>query len=256
MKGKIALLLIFFFFLSYPSIEASEEVPNSHAKKHSLDTPEERLRRLRSGEILTDGGYLKKGAWGKMEGVVQVPPKVVWRLFLQSNEWRRYGLPNLADSRAVTEEIARSVEDSKKVDDFYKILGGQVFDPIKDQKKGVVWTNYAFQYYDFPWPLANKWMVLKNSQDETRAPEDVYRSSWVKVAGNVQTVNGSVSLEPFDNDPNLTLFKYHVESDPGSAVPKFLLKWGVKKTMPAALNVIRREAAKVYGRPTPLLKTQ
>jgi hypothetical protein len=39
--------------------------------------------RLRKGEAITEGGYLEKGVWGKLEGVVDVPPVIVWRLFFK-----------------------------------------------------------------------------------------------------------------------------------------------------------------------------
>jgi hypothetical protein len=216
---------------------------------------EERLYRLGKGEILTDGGYLKKGVWGKMEGVIQAQPEVVWKLFLNSNEWKNYRFPNMIDSRAATDAMVKEVGLSEKVEDFYRAIGNQAIDPFAERKKGAVWTNHTFQHYDLPWPVANRWMVVKNTNDETRVAEGVYRSEWAKAAGNVRTLDGSLSLEPFDGDKNRTLLVYQIKSDPGSHVPKFLLKWGVKKTMPAAIRIIRREAAKVV-RPVPLLKIQ
>ena len=252
---QFLLLLLAFLFL-IPASEATYKVKPKEAKPVFASAAEERLYRLRKGEILTDGGYLKKGVWGKMEGVVQAPAEIVWRLFVQANEWRRYRFPNMTDSRAVTEAIVKEVGGSDKVEDVYRVIGDRIFDATADRKKGGVWTGYTFQHYDLPWPVANRWMIVKNSNDETRLGEGIYRSEWTKAAGNVRTLDGTLSLEPFEKDPNLTLLIYEIRSDPGSSVPKFLLKWGVKNTMPAAIRIIRREAAKVHGRPPPILKTQ
>jgi hypothetical protein len=241
--------------LLLPSVEATYKVKPKEKPPVFASAEEERLYRLRRGEILTDGGYLKRGVWGKMEGVIQAPPEIVWRLFVQANEWKNYRLPSLTDSRAVTDAIVREVGTSGKVEDVYRALGDKIVDPTANRKKGGLWSGYTFQHYDLPWPVANRWMIVKNNNDETKSGQGIYRSDWSKAAGNVRTLDGSLTLEPFDRDPDRTLLVYRIQSDPGSHVPKFLLKWGVKKTMPEVIRIVRREAAKVYGRPA-LLKTQ
>jgi hypothetical protein len=62
-------------------------------------------------------------------------------------------------------------------------------------------------------------------------------------------------IEPFDV-PHLTIMTKYATSDPGSTVPKFLLRWGLKKSMPGTIEAIRREAMKIAGKAPPLLKTQ
>jgi hypothetical protein len=236
---------------SYPLRAEPESAPASSAPD-SID----RLNRLRRGETLTDGGYLKKGVWGEMEGVIEAPPKILWRLFVQANDWKNYRLPELADSRAVSDEVAREAQSFNKVEEFYKLLDGRTFDPMDGQKPNSVWTNYTFQYYDLPWPVSNKWVVLKNVNDETQSSKGIYRCSWEKSAGNVKTLSGDFRLEPFEGNSNRTLMHYRVETDPGASVPKFLMKWGVKNSLPQAMFVIRRESAKLVSRPSPILRTQ
>jgi hypothetical protein len=99
-------------------------------------------------------------------------------------------------------------------------------------------------------------MVMRNVNDETEGERGVYRCSWEKTGGNIRTLRGEFRLEPFDGDSKRTLMFYRVETDPGSGVPRFLLKWGVKKSLPAAMRVIRREAVRLANRPSPILKTQ
>lgn len=247
-----ALLFLFPLLLLFlQTTEATYKVRKKETVPVFANASEERLYRLRHGEVLADGGYLPKGVWGRMEGLIQAPPDVVWRLYLQANDWKRYRLPNLFDSRAVSEEVARFAASTQKVEDFYKVLGDRFFDPEKDRRKGGVWTNHTFQYFDIPWPIANRWFVVRSLNDETKAHEGIYRAEWVKAAGNVRTIEGEILFEPFEGRRNLTRMEYNVKSDPGSSVPKFLVKWGVKKSMPAAIRAIRREAARVSRRPAP-----
>jgi uncharacterized protein YodC (DUF2158 family) len=251
-----------FLILLITAVAAPGQFALLHAKAPETapafeTTPsEERLERFRRGEMFTDGGDLKKGVWGEMDGVIEAPPKIVWRLFVQANEWKSYHFPELADSRAVPEDVAQQAESVKKVEDFYKLLGNQTYDPMRDQKPGTVWINATFQYYDLPWPVSNRWIVLRNSNDETQSAKGVYRCTWEKRAGNVRTMSGEFRLEPFEGNPNRTLMLYRVETDPGASVPRFLMKWGVKKSLPAAMRIIRRESAKLYARPSPLLHIQ
>lgn len=223
----------------------------------TFESPQqERLYRLRQGEILTDGGHLKKGVWAVMDGVVEAPPEVVWRLFIYANDWKRYGLPDLIDCRAVDENVLKQVKDKKKAEDFYAALGGRVIDPVATRQSRAKWSNYTFQYYDMPWPVSDKWFIIQNSADETRSAEGAFKTTWENRAGNVRTMKGRLTIEPFEGDEKRTLLHYRVEVDPGSALPRFLLKYGVKKSLPSAMRVIRRESIRLRDKPAPLLKTQ
>ena len=94
MKKLIALMLLLFTSMPLSGQSKENRAEGSRAE------------RFRRGEIITDGGYLKKkGVWGEMQGVVNAPPKVVWRLFVHANEWPQYKLPQLLDCRAVSDEI-------------------------------------------------------------------------------------------------------------------------------------------------------
>jgi hypothetical protein len=260
MKNAFSIFLVAFASLSMaaaPAGAVTKVKKKSAESRPVFSSPEEeRLYRLRRGEIFTDGGYLKKGVWGQMEGVVQAPPKIVWRLFIHANEWTKYKLPQLVDSRALSEEVALGAVPLKKVEDFYKLLGDRIFDATQNQKSKATWNNHTFQYYDLPWPVSNKWMVMRNTNDETEGEKGIYRCQWEKIAGNLRSLKGEFRIEPFAGDSKRTLLFYRVETDPGSGVPRFLLKWGVKKSLPAAMRVIRRESLRLANQPSPILKTQ
>ncbi len=254
MKKTLLLLSFLAFVLSLNS--PSEAVYKVKPKPVFHSAQEGHLYGLAHGEIYTDGGYVKEGVWGTMEGVINAPSESVWKLFLRTNDWKYYRLPNLTDSRAVTEDIVREVGTNQKAKAFYEVLGDQVINPVRHRNPTGIWSSYTFQYYDLPWPLADKWMVVKNKNDEREGPQGVYKIEWYCVAGNVKTMSGSMILEPFVENKDMTRMEYHVLSNPGSKVPRFLIKWGVRSTMPAAIRAIRRVADEVYGHSPPLLKAQ
>ena len=243
------MLLSLACLLAAPASEAVYKVKKKPEKPVFANPQEERTYRLRHGEIMTEGGYLDHGVRGRMEGMIPAPPEVVWDLFIQSNHWKRYGMPAIQDSRAVNQEIVDQVGSAKSINVFYKIAGNLMMDPIADRKKGGFWTNLVFQVYDIPWPLADRWMIVKTNYDESKISKAIYRAEWTRLAGNVRTVDGWMVLEPFEGDRHLTRMEYQADSDPGISIPKFILRWGLKKTMPGVIQAIRREAIRVYGRP-------
>lgn len=224
--------------------------------KPTFSSPEEAKQyRLGRGDILTEGGFLKKGVWARMEGVIQATPEQVWQLFIQTNDWKSYKLPNLADSRALSAGIVAEVGADDRADHFYKTLGARVIDPVKDRRVGQVWTGYLFEYYNLPWPLSDRWMIIKADNDETKNLQGVYKADWLRVGGNIRSMEGHFSLIPFGADKKQTLLTYDVKSNPGSHVPRFILKWGLNNTMPATIRAIRNQVTRVYGRPLPILKS-
>lgn len=244
MKKIIILILFCFSSLSFAQ------------EKDSFQNRDRLEQRLSQGEIFTDGGFEGKAVWGKMKAVINVPPEIVWKLFIKTNDWKYYKMPTLADSHTVNAEILRQVGSSTKSERFYQVFGSQFIDPFLFQKKGQKWTGYFFQFFDLPWPVANHWMIVKADYDEAKIQESTYRCDWVKEAGNIVMSEGSFKLSRYQGDRYRTLFDYDVVADTGSSVPKFLLKWGIKSTMPGIVQAIRKVAQEEYGRPPPILQTQ
>lgn len=196
---------------------------------------------FRKGRVLIDGGYQGSAVWGKMTALVSGSPEEVWQLFNDSNKWRNYRFPSLKDARIVTAGIAEAVAPSPDVENFYRTLKNQIFSSELGRVKGGRWVNYTFQHFNVPWPVADKWMVVKNTNDETRASEGIYRTEWSKAAGNVKTMEGTLRLEPFEGNRNVTRLEYRALSDPDAHVPRFLLKWGLYRVMPGVVEAIRRQ---------------
>ncbi|GEM_PF-559871 len=253
MKKRVSLVLLLLLSLvlihtKVAAVYKAKKIEVEH--KPAFSTPEEEKQyRLSRGDILTEGSFVKKHVWAKMEGVIQANPEQVWQLFVKTNDWKKYKLPNLTDSRALNAEIVAEVGTNDHADHFYKILGDRVIDPVKNRRVGQTWTSYLFEYYDLPWPLSDRWMIIKADNDETQKLQGIYKADWLRVSGNIRSMEGHFSLVPFGPDNNQTLLMYDVKADPGSHVPRFILKWGLNTTMPATIRAIRKEAERVYGRP-------
>ncbi len=202
------------------------------------------VERLRKGEVLAEGSYVGRDVVGRMRGVIDAAPSLVWEIFIEADRWLDYRMPTLIDSRIVPEEVARKSADSKSVRDFYKVLGSQVFPVEPIRKKGGEWEHLAFQYYDVPWPVRNRWMILRTRDNETKAKRGNFRAVWSRAAGNINTIEGYFLLTPFEGNRQKTLLEYYVKTDPGAHVPRFMIRWGVELIMPEVIKAIRREATR------------
>lgn len=209
----------------------------------------QRMDELSQGRLLAEGGYSAGGVWAKMEAVIDAPPALVWQLFIQANDWKDYGIPFLFDSRAVPREIVDAAQSLTDVNDVYKLIGNRVIDPAETRQQGGKWTSYVFQFVNVKWPLPDRWVINEDQYDETKIKDGIYKASWDMVAGDVKINQGSMILRPFEGDPHKTRMVYIVNVHPGSWIPRFLMKGVVTKSMPDAIEAIRRTAAKVQNKP-------
>lgn len=204
----------------------------------------EEVALLRSGKLIADGESRGRFIFAEMAGVIEAPPSIVWEIFVRSDDWMRYGIPRLMDSRMVNEGVTVQAAQSRSTKSFYDALGQTVFPLTLFQKKGEKWVHYSFQHYNVPWPVANRWMILKTENDESRWQEGLYKARWNRSAGNIRSMEGEIVLSRFEGNPRRTLLEYQITSDPDVHVPKFLIRWGVERVMPRIMAALRREALK------------
>lgn len=199
-------------------------------------------------EFYSEGGYEGKIVWGKMVGMIPAPPHLVWEIYIDVEEWFRIGIPRLIDSRLVNDKVVGQVKETHDADDFYNALGPQIFSIKPLRRRGGEWRHLHFQFYNVPWPVSNKWMVLDMKDIETKSGSGIYRAEWTLAAGNLKSMEGYIQFEPYKGDRNKTRLEYYVRVDPGSSVPKFLVRWGVNKAMPRTIDATRREALRRLNR--------
>jgi len=231
-RSHFSLLLIILFISGFAAL--------GHAE-NDIDA------RLKKGEIIAysedvEGTRVKKGT---VTGVINVPPETVWRVIIDNNNFKKF-MPRTLESLIISKEkvVKMLKKNPKKLKEINKLLNethslpGQYRFPIE---KGVV---YFYSLLDFPWPITNRWYIIKINRDETRAAENIYFDSWELEIGNLKTNQGHWLVEPFGK--GCTKATYQILIDPGGRIPKFFIDIGTKKTMPDVIRAVREQAYKIY----------
>ncbi len=202
--------------------------------------------RLDKGEVIVSAreeqGSSVKHA--EMTGIINAPPEVVWQVITDVNSFK-YFMPRTLNSMAVAPEKIPEIVKEKptQAKEVEKLLGPTFVDPANYRVPGGKYTVYHYSNLDFPWPCSNRWYILKGIQDETQAAQHHYRSSWSLVIGNLKTNSGEWILEPYGN--NQTKAIYRLNTDPGGAIPGFIVQEGTCSTMPQIIKAVRERAAKL-----------
>ena len=201
--------------------------------------------RLAAGEIITDfeevpGSNLKKG---RVTGVVAAPPEKVWEVVTDANNFQFF-MPRMLRSRLLRqEEVKRILQARPNSADAVEALLGSAPPPEVAQFRvpGRKYGGYFFGQVKVPWPLGNRWYIIKLQYDESQAARHIYRCSWSLVTGNLKENRGEWKVEPFgDNKTRLT---YRVVTDPGGLVPKFIVEKFTAQTLPQIIIGVRNRLA-------------
>jgi hypothetical protein len=200
--------------------------------------------RLAAGEIIVSTkevpGESRKCA--EMVGVIDAPPEVVWQVINDVNNFKNF-MPRTHSSMAVAPENIPLILQKRpaRAEEVEKLLGPIPADPASYRIPGGRYTVYFYSNLELPWPCHNRWYIIKGEKDETRAAGHYYHSSWSLVTGNLKENSGEWLLEPFG--PGKTKAVYRLCTDPGGAIPKFLVKEGTFTTMPQIIKAVRKRAA-------------
>ena len=203
--------------------------------------------RLKEGEIIAcsedvEGTRVKKGT---VTGVINVPPETVWQVITDNNNFKKF-MPQTLDSLIVTKEKVAKIlkKNPKKRSQIEKLLNKQVPHSLPPQPPGKKRVVYFYSLLDFPWPISNRWYIIKINRDETRAAEHIYFDSWNLEIGNLKMNQGFWLLEPFGE--SCTKATYQLLIDPGGHIPKFFIDIGTKVTMPNVIRAVREQAYTIY----------
>ncbi|MBM4274794.1 MAG: hypothetical protein FJ134_10105 [Deltaproteobacteria bacterium] len=197
--------------------------------------------RLGSGEIIfscddVPGTPLKRG---EAKGVVDAPPEIVWQVITDVNNFKEF-MPRTLKSMTVRPERVQVVMQKKpaRPKEVEALLDPVPPDPKMFRVPGQKYTVYFYSLLDFPWPVRNRWYIIKILQDETSCAGHIYKSSWSLEIGNLRENCGEWLLEPFAT--NQTKVTYRLFTDPGGHVPDFLCKKGTLVTMPQIISSVRK----------------
>lgn len=161
------------------------------------------------------------------------PPSKVWPILIDTNGWRETHKGTYADTRTLDVNQYKLVRTKQpdSLKSFYELIGGEEFSSDHGRVRGGVWMSYVFQRFAFPFPLKDRWVVLKVKNDESGR----HRYEYSMAAGNFRTLKGYWELANILEKPGWTEFRAQYDSDPGIQVPQFLAKSIFKSS-------IRREA--------------
>ena len=203
--------------------------------------------RLKEGKIIAHsedvtGMRVKKGI---VTGVINAPPEVVWQVITDNSNFKKF-MPRTIESVIITKEnVAKILKiNPKRPSQIKKLLNIKVPCPVQYRSIGEKKVVYFYSLLDFPWPVSNRWYIIKINRDETRVKEHIYVDSWNLEIGNLKTNQGFWQVEPFgEGDTKAT---YQLLIDPGGHIPKFFIDMGTRTTMPDVIRAVREQAYKIY----------
>ena len=208
--------------------------------------PDDLHRRLAAGEIMVT---TKKDSGtscirGEMTGVIDASPETVWRVITDVNNFRFF-MPRTLTSMAVPAEKIPLILQRRpsRAEEVEALLGPIPADPAGYRVPGGKYGSYLYSNLEFPWPCSNRWYIVKGLNDETKAAQHRYHCSWSLVIGNLRENSGEWILEPFGTAQTKAM--YRLCTDPGGAVPGFLVKQGTRSTMPQIIKAVRERATKL-----------
>lgn len=159
------------------------------------------------------------------------PAEQVWLVLIDVNAYKEQD--DYSDSRTLDRHQFSMVEQKRpdSVKGFYELIGEQSFPSHHGRSKGGEWTSYVFQRFNLPWPLKDRWNVMRVRNDETNAHQARYRYEYKTVAGNFKELKGSWELLPVPEKPGWTEWRGDYRADPGIQYPQFLAKTVFKSSI-------------------------
>ena len=153
------------------------------------------------------------------------PPEKVFELLIDTNRWKEIH-SDYTDSRTMNLRQFNLVLEKKpaSVKEFYELVGEESFPSYHGRQKGGVWTSYVFQRLNLPWPLSDRWFVIKIRNDESQAFQGEYRYDYKMFTGNGRELKGYWKLLPVKGKKGWTEFRGEYKVDPGMQTPQVLWK--------------------------------
>lgn len=192
-------------------------------------------------------GHIAFRAW------LPYPAEEVWKVLIDTNNYKKMH-SDYDDGRTLDKRQYDLLSQKKPtgVKDFYEIVGDQVFPSYYNRKKGGVWISYVFQKFKFPFPLSDRWNVMKVKNDETKASKGKYHYEYDTLVGNFKTLKGYWELVPVSGKPGWTEWRGKYKIDPGIQYPQFLartiIRSSLKKSVKSNLKVLeQRKVASKKG---------
>ncbi len=228
LKGKInwICICIWFALLIFPNTLYSSELCSE----------------LLAGKIFTDCKRIGVGNLTEciLKGVINAPPDQVWNLIINDEKICKF-MPRLLKSQVLQpESITRlkAIKEPKAADEIEALLADCFTHSTDFRVPGQIYTLYLYERIDLPWPFKDRWYVVRITRDERQAIKRVYVARWFLEAGNLSENRGQWKLEPLGE--NRTIVTYHMITDPGVNLPRYIVNKGMYHTLPEIINGLRK----------------
>lgn len=212
-------------------------------------TEDEVGHQLKAGEIVTTAKEVKGTSVkrGEVMGVINASPEIVWQVITDINSYKNF-MPRTLNSMAVAADKVPLIVQRKpdSAADVEQLIGPLPAGTATARVPGGKYISYLYSHLNFPWPCKNRWYIIKLSQDETRAAQHCYHSSWSLVIGNLRENLGEWILEPFE--ATRTKVTYRLLTDPGGSIPEFLVNQATCNTLPQIIAAVKKRADSLCGR--------
>lgn len=219
-------LLILGLFLSYPFTSYASPIKISYQKGDSN----------RSSEM-------------HAEGIIKGEPEQIWEAIVRINDWSRF-MPRMPASHYVSEEGVTAIQKARN--QSLRLLSklAEQFKIDREPHRGGEWGGIVFQTVNIPFPVANRWFLLRYLNNESKIYKRHYEQCWSMIDGNVHSVRGCFRVKPTEKRGE-TLLYYEEISDLGGYVPEWVVKIGVRMTTPDVFLNLEREAARTLEKSVP-----
>lgn len=177
----------------------------------------------------------------RAEGVIKAPPEAVWNYLIRFNEYANF-MPRVSESFFISQAGVEALRQAGTQNANKIKMIAKKYKAEMPRKAGQSWEGLVFMVLNLPFPVENRWYVLKAVQDETRAGEHIYKRCWSLVIGNIDGAKGCWTLEPA-NGGSETLGRYEDQVDPGGKLPDWAAKMGATQIVPEMFESLEKVAA-------------
>ncbi|EKD42724.1 MAG: hypothetical protein ACD_73C00041G0004 [uncultured bacterium] len=229
MKLKLTLFITLFFCLPFTlkAYDSFHEEANALLEKEGLwvDTD------FKKDETMATTTFR---AW------LPFKAKDCWKIMTDTNNYVVYS-KDYKDTRTLDKNQFDLVNQKQPdtINAFNELVGEQKFPSDHGRIKGSGWMSYVLLRFNFPWPLADRWVVMRIKNDESKSLQNTYRYDYKTFAGNFKELKGYWELLPVPGKPGWTEFRGEYKADPGIAVPQFLAKKIFKSSMKQTIETYK-----------------
>ena len=240
MKTCAATLSVIFFVLAF-----AHQVP---AKETASPSPSKVSRDI---YVVVDH-YRNREMVATAEFYIQAMPESVWHVLYQDfDQWSTF-MPDIIFNRVISQEKAELIVAShpRSFEEVLRLAGDENLPPmerqvLQPQKSPVIF--YGLSYLNLPWPVANRWTLVKET-DQTDPSQSSYHRTYSLIAGDIVSAEGRWAAKPHPGDPEGSLVSYYYKADAGFEIPSFLLKPSARRATKKILEAVRARAEEKQAR--------